>query len=411
MCGFNPYEVRRDFPALERRLHGRRLVYLDSAATSLKPRCVIEAIASFYRERCGNVARGVHTLSQEVTRLYEDAREEVARFIGADGDEVVFTYGATDSLNLAAYGWGLRNLREGDEVVLTVMEHHSNVLPWQELASLKGVRLRYVGVTGDGRLDYAELEGAISERTRVVAITHMSNVLGTINDVRRVARAAHSVGAIVVVDGAQSVPHMKVDVRALEADFLAFSGHKMLGPMGIGVLWCRRDVMEEMAPHRVGGGAIVDVEPNAAVYAPPPRRFEAGTPNVEGAVGLMEAVRYLARVGMESVEEHERELTRYAMKLFEEELGDAVEVYGPRDVNARGGILSFNLRGLDHDVVGMALDSCGIAVRTGMHCAHILHKRLGLRGTVRASFYLYNVREDVEALVDACAEIAQSGRT
>ncbi len=405
---FDPYEVRKDFPILNRTIRGRRLIYLDNAATTQKPRQVVAAIAKYYLWHNANIHRGLHTLSQEASQMYEEAHEHVARFINARSwDEVVFTYNVTEALNLVAFTWGMENVKPGDEIVTTVAEHHSNMLPWRKLAKLRGARVVYVDVTDSGELLYEEFERAISRRTRVVAVTLMSNVLGTITAdvVKRVAKLAHEYGAIVVADGAQYVPHAPTDVRDLGIDFLGFSGHKMLGPMGIGVLWGRREILEELEPFKSGGDTIKDVTLESVVWHDLPWRFEAGTPNVGGAVGLRAAVEYLTRLGMDSVREHEKDLVKYTFKRFNEELGDEVEVYGPKDPELRGGVVAFNVKGLNHHTVGMALDMFGIAVRTGMHCAHPLHYRLGLKGTVRASYYIYNVREEVDELVESLKTI------
>jgi cysteine desulfurase/selenocysteine lyase len=405
---FDPYEIRKDFPILSRLIRGRRLIYLDNAATTQKPKQVVAAIARYYLWHNANVHRGLHTLSQEASQMYEEAHEAVARFINARSwDEVVFTYNVTEALNLVAYTWGLRNVGEGDKIVLTVMEHHSNMLPWRNLARLKGARVVYADITDGGELTYEEFERLIDERTKVVAVTLMSNVLGTITAdvVKRVAKLAHEVGAIVVADGAQYVPHAPTNVRDLGVDFLGFSGHKMLGPMGIGVLWGRREILEELEPFKSGGDTIKDVTLSDVVWHDLPWRFEAGTPNVAGAVGLKAAIEYLTRLGMDAVREHEKRLVEYTLKRFNEELGDAVEVYGPKDPEVRGGVVAFNVKGLNHHTVGMALDMFGIAVRTGMHCAHPLHYRLGLRGTVRASYYVYNIKEEVDELVKALKTI------
>ncbi len=400
---FDPYEVRKDFPILERKVNGRRLIYLDNAATTHKPRQVIEAIVEFYTKYNANIHRGLHTLSQEASELYENAHEVLAKFINAySWDEVIFCNNTTDAINIIAYAWGLKNLRKGDEILLTVMDHHSNMLPWRNVARLKGVKVKYVDITDDGLLRYEEFEEKISERTRVVAFPGMSNVLGTINDVKRIVKVAHEVDAIVVLDGAQSVPHMPTDVRDLGIDFLAFSGHKMLGPTGTGVLWGRKDLLEDMMPFKVGGDTIKDVTLLDVVWHDLPWRFEAGTPNIAGGIGLAEAAKYLMRLGMENVRRHEIDLVEYTLKLIREEIGDEIEVYGPLDPRVRGGVVSFNVRGLHHHVVGRALDALfGIAVRTGMHCAHPLHYRLGIDGTVRASYYIYNVREEIDELVNA----------
>ncbi len=337
MRRLDPYEIREDFPLLKRKIRGGPLVYFDNAATTLKPRQVIEAIVDFYKNHYSNVFRGVHTLSQEATSMYEEAREAVAKFIGArDAREVIFTFNATDSINAIAYGWGLYNVKEGDEIVITIMEHHSNILPWMRLAELKKAKLLYADIKEDGTLNYDQLLSMINEKTRIVAITQMSNVLGTINELSAIVKKAHEVGAIVVVDGAQSVPHMKVDVRALDADFLAFSGHKMLAPTGIGVLWGKTELLEEMQPFRLGGGAIKEVELHSVVYEDLPLRFEAGTPNIVGAIGLKEAIEYLNKIGMDEIRRHEIELVNLTFRLFEEELADKVEVYGPLDPNIQG---------------------------------------------------------------------------
>lgn len=403
-------EIRKDFPILNRRVKGRKLVYLDNAATSQKPVQVINAVKEYYEKYNANVHRGFHTLSQEASELYEKAHEVVAKFINAySWEEVIFTSGATESLNIIAYSYGLKHLREGDEIVLTVMEHHSNMLPWRRVAEIKGARVKYVDITDDGKLRYEEFEKAITERTRVVAVTHMSNVLGTINDIRRIAKLAHSVDAVIVVDGAQSVPHIPVDVRSLDIDFLAFSGHKMLAPTGIGVLWGRRDLLEELTPLKTGGGAIKDVTLDSVVLADLPWRFEAGTPNIAGAVGLMEAVKYLTRIGMENIHRHEVELVEYTLKRMDEL--DRVEVYGTRDLMWRGGVIAFNIKGLNHHSVAKILDTMGIAVRSGMHCAHPLHYRLGLKGTVRASYYLYNGLDDVDSLIEGLETIIEISET
>ncbi len=404
--GFNPYEIRRDFPILEREVNGRRLVYLDNAATTQKPRQVIEAIKEYYEKYNANVHRGFHTLSQEASEAYEKAHETIAKFINAySWEEVVFTFNSTESLNLIAYAWGFKNLREGDEIILTIMEHHSNMLPWRSIAKFKNAKIKYVDITDDGLLRYDQLEEMVSEKTRVIAVTMMSNVLGTINDIKRIAKLAHSVDAIIVVDGAQGVPHLPVNVRDLDIDFLAFSGHKMLGPTGIGVLWGRKDRLEEMMPFKVGGDTIKDVTLDDVIWHDLPWRFEAGTPNIAGGIGLAVAAEYLMRLGMENVRQHEIELTEYTLKRIREELSNEIEYYGPWDAQVKGGVVAFNIKDLHYHTVGKALDMLGIAVRTGKHCAHPLHYRLGINGTVRASYYIYNTREEVDILVEALKTI------
>ncbi len=398
-------DLRGDFPILEREVNGHPLIYLDNAATTQRPERVIEAVSRFYRELNANVHRGIHYLSREASELYERAHEALAQFINADFREVVFTSNTTDSLNMIAWGWALRNVAEGDRIVTTVMEHHSNMLPWRTVAELRGAEVVYADVDDEGMPLMKQLESLIDERTRLVAISGMSNVTGAIPDVGRVVRAAHQVGAVVVLDGAQMVPHMPVDVRQLGVDFLAFSGHKMLGPTGTGVLYGRLDLLEEMIPPRPGGGTIRDVTLEGVDWASLPWRHEGGTPNIAGAIGLAEAARYLMDVGMEAVREHEKELTRRGLEMLSSI--DGVILYGPKDVKRRGGIIAFNIEGMDPHMVGALLDSRGIAVRTGLHCAHPLHRRLGAEeGTVRASFYLYNTLEEVKVLAEALREIA-----
>jgi cysteine desulfurase/selenocysteine lyase len=403
---FDPYEIRKDFPLLNREIRGRKVVYLDNAATTQKPIQVIEAINDYYRRYNANVHRGFHTLSQEASEAYEKAHEVAAYFINAySWEEIIFTSNCTDALNLVAYSWGLKNIKEGDEILVTIMEHHSNMLPWRNIASIKGAKVKYVDITNDGYLNYKQLEELINDRTKVVAITLMSNVLGTINDLRRIAKVAHNVGAIVVADGAQGVPHTSVNVRELDIDFLAFSGHKMLGPTGIGVLWGKKDRLEEMIPFKVGGATIKDVTLNEVKWHDFPWKFEAGTPNIAGAIGLSAAIEYLVRLGMDSVRQHEIDLIKYTLQRFDEELGENIEYYGPRKPEDKCGVIAFNIKEIHHHTVGKALDMLGIAVRTGMHCAHPLHYRLGLRGTVRASYYIYNIKEEIDSLIEGIKTI------
>jgi cysteine desulfurase/selenocysteine lyase len=406
----NLEETRRDFPILERKIRGKRLVYLDSAASSLKPIQVVEAIRDFYLSEYSNIHRGIHYLSQLATSRYEEAREKIARFINANSpEEVIFTYGTTDSLNMLAYSYGLKVLKPGDEILLTVMEHHSNILPWMRISSITGAKIRYLDITDEGLIDYERLDEKINDKTKIVSIAHMSNVLGTIVDVRRVSKKIHEVGGVIVVDGAQSVPHMPINVRELEIDFLAFSGHKMLGPTGIGVLWVKHDLLDDLPPFRLGGGAIREVTLNDFMLLDPPHSFEAGTPNIAGVIGLAAAVEYLQKIGMGNVRMHEEELTGYALRNLDN-LGDSITVYGPKNVSVRGGIITFNIRGLESNIVGSLLDSYGIAVRTGKHCAHPLHQRLKIDGTVRASIYLYNVREEIDYLISTLEEITAEVR-
>ena len=402
---FDVVKVREDFPILKRRINGRNIIYFDNAATTHKPIQVINAISDFYRNHNANVHRGFHTLSQEASELFEEAHDVVARFINAySWDEVIQVSNTTEGINLVAYTWGLRNVKEGDEIILTVMDHHSNMLPWRKLAQLVKAKIKYVDITDAGLLNYGQLNELITERTKVVAFPMMSNVLGTINDVKKIVNLAHSVGAVAVADGAQWVPHLPTNVRELGIDFLAFSGHKMLGPTGVGILWGRKDLLEDLEPFKCGGETIKDVTLDGVIWHDLPWRFEAGTPNIAGMIGLGEAVRYLERIGMENILSHERSLVSYTMKRLNE-LEENVEIYGPRDISVRGGIISFNVKGLHHHTVGKALDIFGIAVRTGGHCAHPLHYRLGINGTVRASYYLYNTLEEIDEFVRALRTI------
>ncbi|MEM4489731.1 MAG: cysteine desulfurase [Desulfurococcaceae archaeon] len=401
----DPDEIRKDFPILERTINGRKIVYFDNAASTQKPIQVIEAMEEFMKKHYANVHRGLHTLSQEASQKYEESHEIVAKFINAySWREVIFVSNTTEAINTIAYGWGLWNLKEGDEIIVTIMDHHSNMLPWRLIAQLKGARVKYVDINNEGYLKYEELEEKISNKTKIVAFPVASNVLGTINEARKIARLAHEVGAIVVADGAQSVPHVPTNVRELEVDFLAFSGHKMLGPTGIGVLWGREDVLEEMKPFKVGGDTIKDVTLDSIVWHDLPWRFEAGTPNIVEAVGLAEAVKYLSRIGMENIRNHEVELVAYTLKRFEE-LGEELEYYGPRNPHHKTGVIAFNVKDLNHHTTGASLDLFGIAVRTGMHCAHPLHYRLGLKGTVRASYYLYNTFEEIDYFIESLEKI------
>ncbi len=402
---FDVRRIREDFPIFKRHVNGRELIYFDNAATTHKPVQVINAITNFYRNHNANVHRGFHTLSQEASELFEEAHEIVARFINAySWDEVIQVSNTTEGINLVAYTWGLRNVKEGDEIILTVMDHHSNMLPWRRLAELVGARIKYVDITDDGLLNYSQLNELITERTKIIAFPMMSNVLGTMNDIKKIVKSAHSVGAIAVADGAQWVPHAPTNVRELGIDFLAFSGHKMLGPTGVGILWGRKDLLEDLEPFKCGGETIKDVTLEGVVWHDLPWRFEAGTPNIAGMIGLGEAVKYLESIGIESILSHERSLVSYTMKKLGE-LEDDVEVYGSKDLSVRGGIVSFNVKGLHHHTVGKALDVFGIAVRTGGHCAHPLHYRLGINGTVRASYYLYNTLEEIDEFVRALRTI------
>ena len=392
-----PERVREDFPILQQRMHDKPLVYLDSAATSQKPRIVLEALTRYYEEYNANVHRGIYFLAEKATQAYEDARVRVARFINAPRpEEIVFTRGTTEAINLVAYTWGRANIRAGDEILLTEMEHHSNIVPWQLLAAEQGARLRYLPFDGAGRLALEELDTLLTARTKLVALTHQSNVLGTITPVEEITRRAHAAGALVLVDGAQSVPHMPVDVQALGCDFLAFSAHKMCGPTGAGALWARYDLLDAMPPFHGGGEMIMLVQLDSSTYKDPPYKFEAGTPNIADCIVWATAIDYLEGFGLAAIREHERQLTRYALAQLREVRG--VRVYGPEDVEQRGGAIAFDVQGAHPHDVAQVLDQEGIAVRAGHHCAQPLHRRLGLSASTRASLYLYNTPGDIDTL-------------
>ena len=399
--------IREDFPILARRMSGDRpLVYLDSANTSQKPTAVIDALDDHYRQHNANVARAMHQLGAEATGAFEDGRTKVAAFIGApQREEVVFTKNASEALNLVARVLGddatsvQHRVGEGRDVVITEMEHHSNIVPWQLLTERTGATLRWFGITDEGRLDLSQLEQLITERTAVVSLTWVSNMLGTINPLETVIQRAHEVGALVVVDASQAVPQLPVDVAALGADFVAFTGHKMVGPTGIGVLWGRYDLLAELPPFLGGGEMIETVTMERSTFAPPPSRFEAGTPPIAQAVGLGAAADYLSAIGMENVAAHEREITAYALGRLQEI--DGLSVVGPKDADMRGGAVSFTLDGVHPHDVAQLLDSRGVAVRAGHHCAKPAHQRFGVQSTTRASFYLYTTTSDIDALVDA----------
>ena len=392
--------IRADFPILQRQVNGRPLIYLDNAATTQKPRQVIDSLVDFYTHTNANVHRGVHTLSVESTDLYEAARERVGRFVGADSpEELVFVRNTTEAVNLVAVCWGRANLKPGDEILATILEHHSNLVPWQRVAQETGARIRLIHLTPDGTVDMEDYRQLLGPRTRVVAIAHASNVLGTISDLADVSEQAHRVGAIVMADGAQSVPNVPTDVYALGVDFLAFSGHKMLAPTGIGGLWGRRELLEEMPPFLGGGGMIREVFEDRSTWAPLPEKFDAGTPNVADSIALGVAVDYLESLGMHNVRAHEVDVAGYALERLA--AVPDVSVYGPRDPSIRTGVVSFNLNGVHPHDAGTVLDEAGIAVRAGHHCCQPLHRVLDVAATLRASFYIYNSRDEVDALVDA----------
>ncbi len=392
--------IRADFPILSQEINGFPLVYFDNAATTQKPQQVIDAIAHYYSCDNANVHRGVHTLSHRATDACEQVRDQVQRFINAPTREsVIFTQGTTDSINLVMQSWAQHQLKAGDNVVLTTPEHHSNLVPWQMLAENLGVSIRTLPLLDSGELDMSLLDTLIDENTRLVAVQHMSNVLGTIHDVESLMQKAHAVGARVLLDGAQSVPHKSIDVQALDVDFLVFSAHKMLGPTGIGILYARPEILENMPPYRGGGAMIKEVWSDRHTWGDLPFRFEAGTPNMAGIVGLGAAIRYLERIGLDAVLEHEQVLTRYALEQMKRIEG--IRLYGPEDVRKRGGIVSFNLEGIHAQDVGELLDQQGIAIRTGHHCCQPLMRHYGVSTMARASFYIYNTHEEVDIMVKA----------
>ena len=401
---FDALAIRKDFPIFDRTIRdGKRLVYLDSGATSQKPQVVIDAELDFYRLHNAAVHRGAHQLAEEATDIYEGARSTVAAFLNASEDEVIFTKSATESLNLVAYAMGNApagnrfHLSSGDGIVVTEMEHHANLIPWQQLAARTGASLTWFEVTPGGRLDLSNIDAVITEKTKVVALTHQSNVLGTINPLEAIIKRAHEVGAVVVLDACQSVPHMSVDVKALDIDFLAFSGHKAVGPTGVGIFWGRSELLVELPPFLTGGSMIETVTMSGATWAPAPRKFEAGVPNMAQAAGLAAALKYLSAIGIDDIHAHEVELTSYLLEKFSaiEEL----RIIGPATTESRGSSISFTFGDIHPHDLGQFLDSQGIAVRTGHHCAWPLNRKMGVPATTRASLYLYNTHEDCDALV------------
>jgi cysteine desulfurase/selenocysteine lyase len=401
----DPLRYRADFPILERRIHGHPLAYLDNAATTQKPHAVIDALCHFYRHRYANIHRGVHTLSEEATVAYEAARDKVVAFINApDRRGMVFVRNATEAINLVAWSWGRGQIGAGDRIIVTEMEHHSNLVPWQLLAREQGGELVYVPVTGDGELDLAALDRLLDGPVRLVAFAHISNVLGTLNPAREITARAHAAGAYVLVDASQSVPHMPVDVQALGCDFLAFSGHKMCAPTGIGGLYARPELLASMSPFLTGGGMIGRVEHDGPTWADLPVRFEAGTPAVAEAIALAAAIDYLTDVGMEAIWAHEQALASYALDRLGELPG--VRVVGP-PAGSRSGVISFTVASVHPHDLAQILDGEGVAIRAGYHCAQPLHQFLGLPPTARASFYLYNTRDEVDRLIDGIRKAQQ----
>jgi cysteine desulfurase / selenocysteine lyase len=402
----NSAEIRKDFPILDRELRaGVRLTYLDSTATSQKPLSVIEAMNDYYRHSNANIHRGVHALAEEATTLYENAREKIAEFINASSSrEIIYTRNTTESINLVAYSWARANLKKGDLVILTEMEHHSNLVPWHILQAERGIELEFIPVTDDGLLDLVTYKSLLSRNPKLVAFTHMSNVLGTINPAAEIIGLAHAAAAIVLVDGAQSVPHLRVDMQLLDADFYAFSAHKMCGPTGIGVLYGKAFLLESMPPFLGGGDMIKEVKLRSFRPNTLPHKFEAGTPAIAEAVGFGAAVDYLTKIGMDNIAAHEREITEYALERLEEIPG--VKLFGP-SADKKGGVAAFTLEGVHPHDVAQILDRDGIAVRAGHHCAQPLHEKFGIPASSRASFYLYTTREEVDLLVNGIYKVKE----
>lgn len=390
------YSIKKDFPILR----DNNIVYLDSGATTQKPEQVLNAIKNYYEQANANPHRGAYRLSLEATNVYDEARETVSKFINSkSSSQIVFTRNATESLNLLAYSFGLNSLKKDDKILLSIMEHHSNLVPWQYVSKKTGAKLEYIYTDEEGKLSEKEIDEKIKDGVKIVGITHVSNVLGTINPVKKIIKKAHEVGAIVILDAAQSMPHMKVDVQELDVDFLVFSGHKMLAPLGIGVLYGKKELLENMSPFLYGGDMIEYVYEKESTFADVPTKFEAGTQNVEGAVGLKEAIKYLEKIGIQNVEKIERELLNYALEKLNNL--DFVTVYGPKDVEKRASVISFNVNGIHPHDVASILDSCNICIRSGSHCAQPLLNYMGITSTCRASFYIYNTKEDIDKLIEA----------
>jgi cysteine desulfurase / selenocysteine lyase len=392
-------DIRKHFPILEQEINGHPLVYLDSAATSQKPQQVIDAISNYYEKDNSNVHRGVHTLGNQATEAYEGARDKVRDFINAKSrEEIIFTRGTTTSINIVAQSYGRANVGEGDEIVITHMEHHSNIIPWQQLAREKGAVLKFIDLEEDGTITLDKVRETVTERTKIVSIMHVSNVLGTVNPIKEITEIAHANGAVMVVDGAQAAPHMKVDVGQLDCDFYAFSGHKMVGPTGIGVLYGKKELLNKMEPVEFGGEMIDFVGLYESTWKELPWKFEGGTPIIAGAVGLGAAIDYLEEIGLDNIEKHEQHLAEYAMKKMSEVEG--ITIYGPLDPEKRASLITFNLNDVHPHDLATVLDMHGIAVRAGHHCCQPLMKWLDVSATARASFYIYNTEEDVDRLVD-----------
>ena len=401
---FDPVTMRREFPTLEQSINGRPLVYLDNAATSQKPRVVLDALQAYYENDNSNVHRGIHELSRRATVAYEESRAKVAGWVGAaEPSEIVWTRGTTEAINLVSTAWGLDNVGEGDEILISVLEHHSNIIPWQLLARRTGAVIKYIELDEQGRWILDELPQLLTDRTKIVAISHVSNALGTVNPVKRVAAAAHEVGALVLVDGAQGAVHMKVDVQDLGVDCYAFSGHKMCGPTGIGVLWARRDLLDSMEPYQGGGEMIHFVGRDESSWATVPHKFEAGTPNIAGAIGMGAAIDFLSGVGMDAIARHEHELLGYALERMS--ALDGIRIYGPQSPDEHSALISLTLGDAHPHDISTILDSEGIAVRAGHHCAQLAMQHFGISATARASIYLYNTESDIDRLIEGLEQV------
>jgi len=396
--------LKKDFPILSRSVNGKPLVYLDNASTSQKPCSVVKALSDFYFTMNANIHRGIHTLSEEATEAYETSRKKVAQFINAkEAEEIIFTKNATEAINLVARSYGDKYIKENDVVVVTALEHHSNLVPWQELCKRKGAYLRVIPIYDDGTLDLSKLDKIIDSKTKIVAVTQMSNVLGTITDLPKIIAAAHAVGAVALIDAAQGIAHMGIDVQKLQCDFAAFSGHKMLGPNGVGVLYGKRAILEQMPPFLFGGDMVREVSQTSATFNDLPYKFEAGTPPIAEVCALTAAIEYIEKVGLKNILEHDRELLAYARKKLEQMPG--VILYGPKNIENAGGILSFNVLGVHPHDVGSILNDQGVAIRSGHHCCQPLMQRLGVSATARMSFYLYNTKEDIDAAASALKKV------
>ena len=402
---FNVQKIRQDFPILKIKVNGKPLVYLDNAATSQKPKQVISAMTEFYEKYNSNIHRSIHKLGEEATRRYEESHQKAADFINADFEEIIFTKGTTESLNLAAYSLG-STLKKGDEVVLTQMEHHSNLVPWQQIAKARKAKLKYIEISKDGTLNEESIKKSITKKTKVVSVVHASNMLGTINDAAKISKIAHENNALFVLDAAQSVPHLKIDVKKLNCDLLAFSGHKMLAPTGIGVLYGKKHLLEKMPPFQYGGHMIKEVTWNNTTFTNLPWKFEAGTANIAEGIGLGAAIDYLNKIKMKNITKYDKELTEYAMKRMSEIKG--IEIYGPR--KGRMSLVSFNIKGIHAHDTAAILDSEGIAIRAGHHCTMPLHSLLGIQASARASFYLYNTKEEIDKLISGIEKVKRAFR-